>query len=87
VPYLPLKKAVQEQKEQGNHFFSHFGPDTNLFKKIEQTFKDYGATGECNRRYYIQCSNARFTKVVPAPDEPVTTITGCFFDIIFSVFK
>jgi hypothetical protein len=31
------------------------------------------------------CSNARFTKVVPAPDEPVTTTTGFFFDICFSV--
>ena len=50
---VAMKQAVQEQKEQGNNFFSHFGPDTNLFKKIEQAFKDYGTTGECDRRYYI----------------------------------
>ena len=27
------------------------------------------------------CSNARLTVVVPAPDEPVTTTTGCFLDM------
>ncbi len=48
-----MKIAVQEQEDRGNNFFSHFGPGANLFNKIEQTFKDYGATGECNRRYYI----------------------------------
>ena len=26
-------------------------------------------------------SNARFTVLVPAPDEPVTATTGCFLDI------
>jgi len=25
------------------------------------------------------------TVVVPAPDEPVTATTGCFFDMIFSL--
>ncbi|MDC9714802.1 MAG: phosphoribulokinase [Gammaproteobacteria bacterium] len=48
-----MKVAVQEQEQQGNNFFSHFGPGANLFDKIEQTFKDYGSTGVCNRRYYI----------------------------------
>jgi hypothetical protein len=28
------------------------------------------------------CSKARFTVVVPAPDEPVTATTGCFFDML-----
>lgn len=48
-----MKIAVQEQEDKGNSFFSHFGPGANEFDKIEQTFKDYGVTGECDRRYYI----------------------------------
>lgn len=50
---VAMKKAVQKQEHKGNNFFSHFGPDANLFDKIEQTFKDYGTIGECDRRYYI----------------------------------
>jgi phosphoribulokinase len=90
-----MKKAVAVAEAQGNKNLSHFGPDANEFDKIEKTFKDYGTTGQCDRRYYTingvipsllkMCSNARFTKVVPAPDEPVTTTTGFFFDICFSV--
>ncbi len=48
-----MKENVKKQESLGNNAFSHFGPDANLFDKIEQTFKDYGATGECERRYYI----------------------------------
>lgn len=48
-----MKENVQKQEAMGNNFFSHFGPDANLFDKIEQIFKDYGTTGECERRYYI----------------------------------
>lgn len=48
-----MKENVRKQEAMGNNFFSHFGPDANLFNKIEQTFKDYGNTGECERRYYI----------------------------------
>jgi phosphoribulokinase len=48
-----MKVVVKEQEDKGNNFFSHFGPDANEFDKIEQTFKNYGTTGECERRYYI----------------------------------
>ncbi|CAC9950268.1 Phosphoribulokinase [Bathymodiolus heckerae thiotrophic gill symbiont] len=48
-----MKKMVQTEEEKGNNHFSHFGPDANEFNKIEDTFKDYGTTGTCNRRYYI----------------------------------
>lgn len=52
-----MKIAVQEQEGKGNNFFSHFGPGANKFDKIEQTFKNYGATGECERRYYIHSND------------------------------
>ncbi|SMN00655.1 Phosphoribulokinase [uncultured Candidatus Thioglobus sp.] len=48
-----MKAAVAAEEAKGNNFFSHFGPGANEFDKIEQTFKDYGSTGECDRRYYI----------------------------------
>ena len=48
-----MKENVIKQEKLGNNFFSHFGPDANLFDKIEQTFKTYGETGKCERRYYL----------------------------------
>ncbi|QKQ24587.1 phosphoribulokinase [Candidatus Ruthia endofausta] len=48
-----MKANVKKQEDLGNNFFSHFGPDANLFDKIEQTFKDYSETGKCDRRYYL----------------------------------
>jgi hypothetical protein len=74
-----MKKAVAVAEAQGNKNLSHFGPDANEFDKIEKTIN--GVIPSLLK----MCSNARFTKVVPAPDEPVTTTTGFFFDICFSV--
>ncbi len=48
-----MKVAMQEAEQAGNHSFSHFGPDANLFDKLEETFKSYGDTGSCQRRYYL----------------------------------
>ncbi|QEP42561.1 phosphoribulokinase [Ectothiorhodospiraceae bacterium BW-2] len=50
---MAMKKAMADAAEQGNHSFSHFGPESNLFDKLEETFKTYGETGLCERRYYI----------------------------------
>ena len=36
-------KRVMEKKERiGNKYFSHFGPEANLFDELEKTFKEYG---------------------------------------------
>ncbi len=48
-----MKAEMARQAEQGNDFFSHFGPEANLFEKLEETFAAYGATGVCQRRYYL----------------------------------
>lgn len=48
-----MKANVQKQEKLGNNVFSHFGPDANLFDKIEQSFQEYSETGICDRRYYI----------------------------------
>jgi phosphoribulokinase len=44
---------MQEAEKSGNHSFSHFGPEANVFDKLEETFKSYGETGSCERRYYL----------------------------------
>ena len=48
-----MKVAMNEAETTGNHSFSHFGPEANVFDKLEETFKTYGKTGSCERRYYL----------------------------------
>ncbi|HBE93755.1 MAG TPA: phosphoribulokinase, partial [Gammaproteobacteria bacterium] len=48
-----FKKATKKAEGKGNNFFSHFGPESNHFDKIAETFKSYGDSGTCQRRYYI----------------------------------
>ncbi len=50
---MAFRAAVAEAAKKGNHSFSHFGPEANHFDKIEETFKTYGETGTCKRRFYI----------------------------------
>ncbi len=50
---LAFRAAAAEQAKAGNPHFSHFGPDSNHFDKIEEMFKTYGNTGMCRRRYYV----------------------------------
>ncbi|HSH28990.1 MAG TPA: phosphoribulokinase, partial [Thiohalobacter sp.] len=48
-----MKEAMKKAEEEGNTNFSHFGPEANLFDKLEETFRTYGETGACQRRYYL----------------------------------
>ncbi|NNG13451.1 MAG: phosphoribulokinase [Halobacteria archaeon] len=48
-----MKAAMHEAEESGDTHFSHFGPESNIFDKLEETFKSYGETGTCERRYYL----------------------------------
>lgn len=50
---VQFKEAMAKAESVGNHAFSHFGPEANHFDKISETFKTYGETGKCSRRYYI----------------------------------
>lgn len=60
-----MKVAMQEAENQGNSFFSHFGPQANLFERIEELFRVYGETGQGQKRYYLhsaeeaECHNQR----------------------------
>ena len=50
---MAFRAAAAEAAKVGNNSFSHFGPESNHFDKIEETFKVYGETGACKRRYYV----------------------------------
>ncbi len=50
---MAFRAAAAEAAKVGNNTFSHFGPEANHFDKIEETFKSYGDTGSCKRRYYV----------------------------------
>jgi len=74
---MEFRAAMAEAAKAGNHSFSHFGPEANHFDKIESTFKSYGETGTCKRRYYIHSDseaqelNARFnTSLKPGQFTP-----------------
>ena len=40
-----MKVRMAEELARGNHHFSHFGPEANLFAELEQLFRDYAASG------------------------------------------
>ena len=35
-----MKAAIADAKARGDHSFSHFGPEANLFKELEELFRD-----------------------------------------------
>ncbi len=50
---MAFRAAAAEAAKAGHNTFSHFGPEANHFDKIQETFKTYGETGMCKRRYYV----------------------------------
>ncbi|MDH5771828.1 MAG: phosphoribulokinase [Rhodospirillaceae bacterium] len=48
-----MKRAVLTAEAAGNKNFSHFGPQANEFKKLEELFATYGRTGSGKRRLYL----------------------------------
>ena len=42
---VEMRERMKEETAKGNDHFSHFGPDSNLFEELEETFRAYGATG------------------------------------------
>jgi len=47
-----MKKAIDEYAAKGKQI-SHFGPEANHFDTLADTFRTYGETGRCKRRYYL----------------------------------
>mgnify|MGYP001826501756 CR=1 FL=1 len=48
----PMKEAMAESLARGENF-SHFGPEANLFDKLEELFRVYGDGGAGEKRYYL----------------------------------
>jgi phosphoribulokinase len=48
-----MKAAMREQEKLGNHHFSHFGPEANLFEELEALFAQYGMNGSGRTRHYV----------------------------------
>ncbi|HHH47667.1 MAG TPA: phosphoribulokinase [Gammaproteobacteria bacterium] len=76
-----MKEAIAEFAKQGKQL-SHFGPESNHFDLIAETFKAYGETGKCRRRYYLHSDeeaaehNARLgTDLKPGQFTPWEDIT------------
>ncbi|MDM8559379.1 phosphoribulokinase [Candidatus Parabeggiatoa sp. HSG14] len=49
---IEMKKAVKEAEKEGQNL-SHFGPDANLFDKLENLFHQYSETGKGQVRKYL----------------------------------
>jgi len=47
-----MKETIADFAKQGKQL-SHFGPDANHFDTLAATFKQYGDSGKCKRRYYL----------------------------------
>ena len=48
-----MKEAMTKAEADGNHNFSHFGPEANVFDKLEELFKSYGENSTGQRRLYL----------------------------------
>lgn len=48
-----MKRVMAEESRRGNNHYSHFGPDSNLFEELEETFRSYAQTGTGQFRHYV----------------------------------
>jgi phosphoribulokinase len=63
-----MKQKMIEADEKGNHHFSHFGIENNLFEDLESLFESYGATGSGRYRKYLHSDE----EAAPYNQEPGT---------------
>jgi phosphoribulokinase len=48
-----MRAGMAAAADAGNHHFSHFGPESNLFEELETLFRGYGETGTGTLRRYL----------------------------------
>ena len=63
-----MRIAMAEAAKLGDHHFSHFGPESNLFEEIEALFRDYGQSGSGKVRKYLHDDE----EAAPYKQEPGT---------------
>jgi phosphoribulokinase len=62
-----MKEEIKSAHDERRNL-SHFGPEGNVFDKIEELFKTYGESGKGNRRYYLHS----YEEAKPYDQEPGT---------------
>jgi phosphoribulokinase len=65
---MAMKEEMATAVASGDHTFSHFGPDANLFVELEDLFRVYGETGGGRVRKYLHDS----AEAAPYGQEPGT---------------
>jgi phosphoribulokinase len=50
---MEMKQKMAEAAAQGNNHFSHFSPETNLLRELQDVFAAYGRTGQGRHRHYV----------------------------------
>jgi len=65
---LQMKTAIAEAHAGGDHTFSHFGPEANLFEDLEELFRSYGEAGTGKYRKYLHDEQ----EAAPYEQEPGT---------------
>lgn len=63
-----MKRVMEEARLAGNNYFSHFGPQANLFEELEALFKSYGESGSGRVRKYLHNAD----EAAPCGQEPGT---------------
>jgi phosphoribulokinase len=48
-----MQQEIARAVAEGDHGFSHFGPEANLFQELEELFREYGETGGGRVRTYL----------------------------------
>ncbi len=65
---LAMREKIKEAGLAGNHHFSHFGPEANLFMELEELFESYGRDGSGKVRKYLHDA----AEAAPYGQEPGT---------------
>lgn len=80
---LEMKAAIAEAHTRGDHSFSHFGPEANLFEELEELFRTYAETGTGTFRKYLHDEEEAAPHGQPpgtfTPWEPLPTDTDMLF--------
>jgi phosphoribulokinase len=50
---VAMREAMEAAAANGNHHFSHFGPEANLLEELEAIFAEYGRSGGGRSRHYV----------------------------------
>jgi phosphoribulokinase len=65
---IGMKGEMEKAFIEGDHTFSHFGPDANLFEELEALFREYGESGGGRFRKYLHSHE----EAAPYAQEPGT---------------